>query len=115
MKFAYLSDAPLMASPSGHRLDRGVLDAPIATSKGLNGASTSIGLHMLIAVSGVFVGSHLDALGLDMPAEAPQEMGPVMTYNGMDLAAFAVFIGMPADHPYTIAAFEDMCSPETTG
>lgn len=112
MKFKYLTDASLMASSASHRLEGVSFDTHTSVEKSGVGAHWFVGLNVMLAVTGGWIGvSAGNALQVSPPLPVSEQITE-MTYQGMDLEAFAIFIGLPADDPYTIAAFEDMCMAE---
>ena len=63
--------------------------------------------YAALAITGLLIGSNLQVpLALTSEIAQPTEE---MTYNGMTLADFSVEMGLPVDHPYLVALFEQLC------
>jgi len=101
-----------MAPSAFHRLEGVSFDTHTSVEKGGVETLWFVGLNVMLAVAGGWIGVGAgNAMQVSPPLPVPEQITE-MTYQGMDLEAFAIFIGLPADDPYTIAAFEDMCMAE---
>ncbi|SHG86726.1 hypothetical protein SAMN05444003_1293 [Cognatiyoonia sediminum] len=62
--------------------------------------------YSALALMGFLLGSNIQVL---LPTVLGPELTEEMTYNGMTLADFSVEMGLPIDHPYLVALFEQLC------
>lgn len=71
-----------------------------------------VAAQISLVAAGLLIGNLAGGIATDFRSSAiPVEE---MTYRGMTLADFSNEMGLPIDHPYLVALFEQLCMTEQT-